>query len=158
MRNAQGWWCDLRNEPEEHPGCERKATTTFVCVIEGREVALCNNCNRIWRERVKLEPEQANRCPLCSKHAIPVTMPARQPALGRALAGPVAEIIDDAMFREGLLVDVRARVLRRLATEPVIQACAEFVEMWNENRQAVAASFGVSPSELGSGDGRSLRA
>jgi hypothetical protein len=62
-------------------------------------------------------------------------MPARQPIAGHELTGPIAEAINDALYREGILVDQRARVLKRLGSQPVMQASVEFVDMWYKNRE-----------------------
>lgn len=148
MRTSQGWWCDTRNNPD-FPGCEEHAAISWTCVVEGREIGLCNSCNRAWRERAMLEPELSPRCPLCSHVILPVTTPARQPIAGHELTGPIAEAINDAMYREGILVDVRARVLRRLGAQDVMMASVEFVDMWHKNRTEIAAY-------IGDGNGRSL--
>lgn len=120
MRTAHGWFCDTRNN-EEYPGCEQDAAVAWTCTIEGRQIALCGSCDRAWRSRAANDDKLRHRCPLCAYAGIAVstgtdpnitTVP-----LNPVLAGELAEAIDSAMFSEGLLIDVRKRVLRRLAAD-----------------------------------------
>jgi hypothetical protein len=75
-------------------------------------------------------------------------MPARQPVTGHALTGPIADAINDAMYREGILVDARARVLRRLGAQDIMMASVEFVDMWHKNREQIAEY--LEPGHAGS--------
>jgi hypothetical protein len=92
-----------------------------MCPVEGREVALCGPCNAAWRIRAAAEEKLRNRCPLCASAQISVSAgvnPAEttRPVLP-VLTGDLADALDAAMFQEGLLVDVRRRVLRRLGAD-----------------------------------------
>lgn len=125
MRTATEWYCDTRDHPE-FPGCEQKAALVWFCVVEGREIALCHSCNRAWRERAKADTGFGKRCPLCVHTYVAARdLPVIENRAGLPvppLTGPIADSVDFAMYQEGLLVDVRQRVLRRMATDPKLAA------------------------------------
>ena len=122
MQTQTGWWCDTRNDELNFPGCEEFAAVAWFCVIEGKEIALCGTCNRTWRARAAVDKNLQNRCPHCASF-VGVSGPAPvQSPLVPPLSGPLADAIDKAMFTEGLLVDVRKRVLRRLGANVAIAA------------------------------------
>ena len=117
MRTATEFLCDLR----DRPGCQHTAGSTFICKVEGREVALCGNCLRWWREHALANPGLEFRCPNCAPQflANKETRPANAPA-PVLLTGPIADLIDQSMYRQGILIDIRRRVLAdlyRLANE-----------------------------------------
>lgn len=120
MRTASGWLCDTRGRP----GCENDAAVAWFCTVEGREVALCGPCNRAWRARAAADPGLAVRCPFCASHVAPpppvrVTPTAPTSAMP-PMAPDLASALDHAMFCEGMLIDVRQRVLSRLGVQPQV--------------------------------------
>lgn len=106
-------------------GCAGDAVLIMYCQAEGRAVPMCAPCNRAWRERARGDSGLAARCPLCAPswlatQSSPAVAAVPAPA-GTMLSGPVADLLDAAMKAEGLLVDVRQRVLLRLGSEPSLQ-------------------------------------
>lgn len=95
-------------------GCSGERSIRIHCVVEGADMTVCLNCSGKWR-MLAINPEYKDRCPRCSRHPRPPA-PIRQPPPlpGPLLSGPVADAIDKAMHQEGLNIDVRERVLRRL--------------------------------------------
>lgn len=122
MRTSTEWLCDTPREP----GCQRNAALTFICRVEGREIALCTSCHKVWRTYAKGDSALENRCPACAPvyvQRMVQTDMARAAAERRqmrvlpddpVLAGPLAEVIDNAMFMEGVLLPSRRAVLARL--------------------------------------------
>lgn len=82
---------------------------------------LCASCAAIWRERVVHNAMQlANRCPLCETHdqgRADAAAPVRALAAPVPLTGAAASALDRAMHMEGLLPDIRQRILSRLASD-----------------------------------------
>jgi len=120
MRVGSEWLCDTRAEP----GCQRNAALTFICPVEGREVSLCLNCDRVWKAFARRSPELGRRCPGCApiyieQHRIEIEV--HQVRISGAddevLTGPLADALSAAMRSEGILIDVRRRVLVRLARQ-----------------------------------------
>lgn len=114
--------CDNRG-PVEYPtpGCDRTAATSFVCPVEGRDVDLCRFCEKNWRELARGNPDLSQRCPNCAHMSLIDRTPptARQVVdVARYLNSPLARIVDNAMLKEGLLIDARRRVLLRLVSDP----------------------------------------
>lgn len=122
MRSGNSVLCDTRDR-EDFPGCTRTANINWFCTVEGRDVSLCNTCNTAWRERARGDENFRLRCPLCI-HVYLQSIGADSPfpnaatpvhsMYGPPLTGPIARALDEAMYQEGLLVDVRSKVLRRL--------------------------------------------
>lgn len=118
MRTALEWLCDT----PDAPGCQRDANVASMCQVEGREFALCRSCQSLWKNRVSADPAMAVRCPNCLPSYLRTeairkdnaTPPKDRPA---PLTGSVADALDHAMFMDGILPDVRHRVLCRLAAE-----------------------------------------
>lgn len=101
------------------------AITTWFCQAEGRQVKLCQECRQDWQVKVGAAPELAPRCPMCSGRYLADRgeREARAAAVASSdrpepLSGPVADAISDAMFKAGVLVDVRTSVLYLLAADP----------------------------------------
>jgi hypothetical protein len=126
MRTSNEWLCDTIGR-DDFPGCERKAAVSLSCSVEGRSYALCRPCDTTWKSKAAGNTAMSLRCPLCvhiflaQEAGVPVPQaPARQDPMVHSapLRGPLAEAIDFAMYQEGLLIDVRGRVLRRLANDP----------------------------------------
>jgi hypothetical protein len=123
------WTCDIKSK-----GCQTDAVVTFVCKVEGVQVSGCRPCYDTWRTLAGTSELIAQHCPRCYR------APARVPAAVRGavplvrgsdpLTGVIADAIDAAMFREGVLGDVRKKVLVRLANEepwlnsPTVQKAA----------------------------------
>jgi hypothetical protein len=79
----------------------------------------CQYCYVVWRHKVRDEGNNilANRCPNCADWH-PASLPNTQDAAASVpLAGAAAQAINTAMWKEGLLEDVRRAVLVRLANE-----------------------------------------
>lgn len=98
----------------------------WVCPVEGREIAQCAACNAAWRAIAAANGGLLrNRCPLCAHAEIAVSGAVDPRETTRAvdpvLVGPLAEALDRAMFSEGLLIDVRQRVLRRLGADSQVR-------------------------------------
>lgn len=125
-RNSNDWLCDTLGR-EDYPGCERKAVIALSCHVEGRQYALCRPCDATWKKKASGNAGVSLRCPLCvhiflaTEAGAPVPQaPARQDPMVHSapLRGPLADVVDYAMYAEGLLIDVRGRVLRRMASDP----------------------------------------
>lgn len=112
------------HERVDYPGCEHWAAVITFCTVEGRDYALCNPCSRAWKARCSGDAQMYARCPLCVHIYLgtlpPQTGPSQPMVHKSSLVGPLAEIIETAMYQEGLLVDVRSRVLARLGQDPRI--------------------------------------
>lgn len=128
-RNSNEWLCDTLGR-DDYPGCERHAAISLSCSVEGRSYALCRTCDATWKSEAGGNPQVSLHCPLCvhiflAKEAgVPVPpAPVRtDPMVHSApLRGPLADAINHAMYQEGLLIDVRGRVLSRLANDPRLQ-------------------------------------
>ena len=115
MRQGNTWLCDLRGSP----GCENAAAITFICQVEGRQAALCRSCDRGWKIYARENPGLEVRCPNCAPQFL-LNRPgpgAALPAGDPILTGPIAEMIDRAMYSQGVLIDIRRKVLARLYRE-----------------------------------------
>lgn len=113
MRNEDGIWCDYENAT-----CKKIATYVHKCQVEQSEFAFCQNHEKWWKARTHGNHEYQIRCPRC----LPVYLERiRQPSssvqsiLPDPISGPIADAIDDAMYRQGVLGPDRTMVLRRLA-------------------------------------------
>ena len=125
-RNSNEWLCDTLGR-EDYPGCERKAAVSLSCSVEGRSYALCRPCDATWKEKARGNTAMSLRCPLCvhiflAQEAgtdVPPAPARTDPLVHHApLRGPLADAIELAMYQEGLLIDVRGRVLARLGNDP----------------------------------------
>jgi hypothetical protein len=105
------------------PDCRTIPSQRLYCKTEGRGVLICEDDLKTWRNRVTSSSTDtfrlALRCPMCADWA-PTGLRNTSPAptvVTVTLQGSAAEAIDRAMHQEGLLVDVRQRILRRLAND-----------------------------------------
>ena len=98
--------------------CTRIPGIRIYCKTEGRSALACPDCLKVWRQRVQTEPFRLSlRCPLCADWARPISpIPTPTPTRS-ALQGDIAQSIDRAMHAEGLLQDIREKVLQRLAKD-----------------------------------------
>lgn len=102
-----------------YEGCLGTPSVHLSCPTEGRLARLCGACLGVWRSRAALDPVLQQRCPGCesawetTKSALVVSQPVTPPIP----EGPVAAALQHAMLMEGLLVDDRLRILRRLQQE-----------------------------------------
>jgi|HubBroStandDraft_5_1064220.scaffolds.fasta_scaffold00014_73 hypothetical protein len=111
----KAWTCDIRER-----GCDISAAVSWVCGVEGIQISACKKCWTTWKARVAADSSLGMRCPRCSK----IPPRAAEQALHNyrqtgtePLQGIIADALDSAMFREGILGDVRKRVLVRLRNE-----------------------------------------
>lgn len=101
-----------------YEGCLGTPSVHISCLTEGRQARLCGACLGVWRSRAALDPVLQRRCPGCesawetTKSALVVSQPVQS-----LPEGPVAAALVHAMLMEGLLVDDRERILRRLQQE-----------------------------------------
>jgi hypothetical protein len=111
------------NEPcrARYLGCSGNGTIAFRCQVEGHRVWMCGQCMGRWRLKCVDDPGLTMRCPGCETRTVSgnggAALPIRTVVASAPLAGAAAEAIDHAMHMEGILPDVRARVLERLAAE-----------------------------------------
>ncbi len=117
----KAWTCDIHNA-----GCLTNAHTSWTCKVEGIQISACESCWVTWRGLVATDPSLQNRCPKCVKALTRVPAALRiaagkggtsVPSATEPLRGVIADAIDTAMHKEGVLADVRRKVLLRLATE-----------------------------------------
>jgi hypothetical protein len=120
--------------PETHPqcsahyaGCSRYAGASWTCQTEGVRIEMCAHCYSQWRMRAASNPRLAARCPRCADLLVCAdasgAVAAPDPSPPR-LSGAAADAIDRALHMEGVLPDVRERVLLRLAEEaPWLRMC-----------------------------------
>jgi len=110
--------CQVQSET-----CTKIPSSRLFCKTEGRGVLVCENDLRLWRTRVTSSQAEtyrlANKCPLCAdwtpQQASPSPIIPQTPR--PVLQGPLAATLDKAMHAEGLLQDIRQRVLQRLASD-----------------------------------------
>jgi len=126
MRTQEGWFCDLRFE-----GCGTDALSAWLCAVEQIEVSACRPCREQWQELARNEPALRVRCPRCADRQIREAR--RKPQDPGPLTGLVANALDEAMRVEGILVDARIRVLRRLARD------AAWLNGWGSSSAGAAA-------------------
>lgn len=111
MRNEDGIWCDM-------PKCKKSAIHVLSCRVEQSEFALCDDHNKWWISRSRGIQEYQIRCPRClpaylDSHKNQIRMPGT--TLPSPITGPLADAIEEAMYRQGVLQPDRIMVLRRLA-------------------------------------------
>lgn len=118
---------DYYTRPQEElcqvngPNCSRIPSNRIYCRTEGRGVLTCAPCHADWRRRATGNEIQGlqDKCPLCADWN-GVTGPPRVPVEqtpATSITGPASNAIDAAMHAEGLLVDVRRKVLQRLSRD-----------------------------------------
>ena len=98
------------------PGCQDTPDVRITCIVEGASLMSCHSCFQVWQKESAANPGFENRCPRCAGWN-PERMPVRAFTKASPLHGDVAEAIDRAMHAEGLLLDVRHKVLQRLAQD-----------------------------------------
>ncbi len=123
MRTQNEWLCDT----PQNPGCETLAFNARLCSVEGSEVALCRPCDARWKEQVRSDRRLQNHCPRCAPRYL-ASLESLASGSGEVRAdsegvpsGPVYDQVEQAMFAEGVLIDVRRRVLRRLSEMLVME-------------------------------------
>jgi hypothetical protein len=104
-------WCDVR---KEHMRRAEPAVRTITCKVEGRQVDLCGNHSSLWIAKVQARPVLASYCPNCV-HLVKIQDDKVPGADTRPLTGPLADALDNAMMRSGVLIDKRQMTLRFLA-------------------------------------------
>jgi hypothetical protein len=97
-----------------YQGCQKTPDVRITCITEGASLISCHSCFRIWQQQSPEISGGENRCPRCADWQ-PERMPVRTFVRAEPLHGTVAEAIDRAMHAEGLLLDIRRKVLERLA-------------------------------------------
>ena len=103
--------------------CQTVPSNRIFCKTEGRSVLICDNDLKRWRDRVSSTNAERHRlqlrCPICADWASPPQLPSpiAPRTISPQLQGPVAAVLEKAMHAEGLLTDVRTRVLQRLASD-----------------------------------------
>jgi hypothetical protein len=146
MRTEDGVFCDI-GKGEKHP-CRKQATYIHSCKIEGSEFAFCHTHEREWKAQTAHQPNYQVRCPRC----LPQFMQQAENQLSRAssgtslpdpITGALADAIDAAMYREGILTPVRTNVLRRLAATD-----SSYVRAIFRSTQAVKEQIG-NPAGIG---------
>lgn len=106
-----------------YPGCLNIPEVRIYCKTEQTSRLACHNCHASWRSKIAENNTISERCPVCADHDYSVARPAPAP-VPLPLRGPVADAVDKAMHAEGLLIDVRKRVLQRLAKDPLFPTSA----------------------------------
>jgi hypothetical protein len=97
-------------------GCTGTQEIRIHCNTEGTDVSVCRSCATVWRLNARASGLY-DRCPLCALWKPEYAAHREAPAAPAILTGPAADAIEAAMHQEGLLYDVRTKVLRRLAKE-----------------------------------------
>lgn len=111
MRDDEGnRWCDNRaahRRPE-------KSSHLLFCRVEGHEYDTCEAHWQLWVATLAQHHQLEGHCPNCMHMVLGKPAPTPRPAT-LPLTGPLADAIDNAMFRAGVLVDARRQALRYLA-------------------------------------------
>jgi hypothetical protein len=135
MRTNDSWKCDVRYDGI----CKDDAVVAWLCPVEQVEISACRPCNEAWRNAARTNSYLAQRCPRCAKsekarvNTSPVVVPIKP------LTGIVARALENAMFAEGILIDARTRVLKRLAVEEA------WLGGWGENTETEVAPPASEP-------------
>lgn len=114
-RPAPAYVCGAR-----YSGCVSVPGYSWTCETEGAEIKMCTQCIGQWRIRAQNIPQLRQRCPRCADLAVCADAAGEvsaAPALPSRLSGAAALAIDHALHMEGVLPDVRERVLKRLSAE-----------------------------------------
>lgn len=108
--------CQASKVFESYGDCTGAREVLLSCATEGVGCYVCANCARRWRAIAK-GSGNVRKCPRCFR--LPETpQPSRPvPQEHPAMTGDVAMAVISAMHAEGILEDVRARVLKRLTAE-----------------------------------------
>lgn len=124
--------------------CEGNALSGWMCEVEGTPVISCRACRFEWMRLANANPELKPRCPNCSRGQLK-----DQPRVQeiKPLTGLVAAAMDEAMMREGVLINVRQAVLKRLARD------ARWLNGWGQ-----AAEEGAPDDGGQAGGGRAASA
>ena len=113
MRTEDGVFCDANDRK-----CKRPAISIHSCQVEGSEFAFCAQHKREFDAVTQGKTHLQIRCPRCIPGFLQKLQEAGQGAnsihLPSPITGPIAEAIDEAMYREGILGPTRLKVLRRL--------------------------------------------
>lgn len=117
MRTEDGVFCDM--DRNTNKPCRKQATYIHSCKIEGSEFAFCHKHEIEWKARTSHQPNFQVRCPRCLPQFLASTENSshstNQNGLPEPITGPLADAIDMAMYREGILTPTRINVLRRIA-------------------------------------------
>lgn len=100
-------------------GCQGTPSVRISCRVEGASLMSCGFCHGEWQRRVGIDEsgKLKDRCPRCATWNQYQTGARAAEPMPPPLEGVTANVIDAAMHSEGILLDVRQRVLRRLAKE-----------------------------------------
>jgi hypothetical protein len=94
--------------------CEGNALAGWTCEVEGMPVIACLACRAEWMRLGAMYPDLKPRCPRCAKGQL---KDVKKTPKVVALTGLVADAVDEAMRIEGVLINVRQAVLKRLALQ-----------------------------------------
>jgi hypothetical protein len=97
-------------------GCTGTPEIRIHCNTEGTDVSVCRTCANVWRLNARASGLY-DRCPMCALWKPEYVAHREAPAAPLILTGSAADAIEAAMHAEGLLLDVRTQVLRRLAKD-----------------------------------------
>jgi hypothetical protein len=125
VRTADKFLCDIR-----FPGCEDNAIRAWLCQVEQIEVAACAPCSAAWQALTREDPDLALRCPSCSKARM--NRPQAKVPVAGPITGLVADALDEAMRVEGILIQTRQAVLRRIARD------APWLNAWGQTAEESA--------------------
>jgi hypothetical protein len=131
MRTSESFLCDIKFD-----GCGVNAVRAWLCQVEQTEVAACSNCSEAWKDLVRDDPTLLPRCPSCAKARI--NRPRARVPMAGPITGLVADTVDEAMRIEGVLVNIRQAVLRRLARD------APWLNGWGNSAEESAPPGGQS--------------
>lgn len=98
-------------------GCLNTPSVRLICETEGLPRLSCYPCYLAWRQNLRDNPHNAPFCPRCVNRTRNSNSLITQKSTTAPLTGPVASILNNAMFAEGVQLDVRNRILQRLAYE-----------------------------------------
>lgn len=145
MRTAELFLCDIKFD-----GCETNAVRAWQCQVEQIEVAACTSCYTAWRALVSDDPDLLPRCPSCAKARI--NRPQARMHISGPITGLVADAIDEAMRIEGILIDKRQAVLKRIGRD------ASWLNGWGVDQTPILveerAPVGGQPGESAALSGR----
>lgn len=116
--------CEIR-----FAGCQGAAIASWLCEVEGTPIISCQACRAEWMRMAGLYPDLKPRCPNCAKNLIKNVKKVPQVP---PLVGLVADAVDEAMRVEGVLINVRQAVLKRLARD------ASWLNGWGQSAEESA--------------------
>lgn len=114
----------MRCDKQDWPGCTLLANMTWVCTVEGRQVRLCNNCDKAWKQHARGKPDLMVRCPNCSRNVPEIMLP-QDEGMHDLLGTYYEHAFNEAMRRAGILEPIRKTVIKILDTDLSIWADAE---------------------------------